>query len=198
MDALKDFIAISKNEFNEFICNIDVESLKKAAEIIIDAKNNGNRLHITGIGKPAHIAGYAASLISSTGTPAYFLHGTEAVHGSCGQLFEGDVVICISNSGETEELKATAMAIRNNGCKIISVTGNPNSWLGKYGEVCLFAGVNAEGGPLNRAPRASILAETYVLQCLSVLLQEASNITPEEYVKRHPGGSLGKLREGEY
>lgn len=198
MDALKDFIAISKNEFNEFVCDIDVKSLKKAAEIIIDAKNNGNRLHITGIGKPAHIAGYAASLISSTGTPAYFLHGTEAVHGSCGQLFEGDVVICISNSGETEELKATAMAIKNNGCKIISVTGNPNSWLGKYGEVCLFAGVNAEGGPLNRAPRASILAETYVLQCLSVLLQEASNITPEEYVKRHPGGSLGKLREGEY
>ena len=198
MDALKNFIAISKNEFNEFICNIDVESLKKAAEIIIDAKNNGNRLHITGIGKPAHIAGYAASLISSTGTPAYILHGTEAVHGSCGQLFEGDVVICISNSVETDELNATAMAIKNNGCKIISVTGNPNSWLGKYGEVCLFAGVNAEGGPLNRAPRASILAETYVLQCLSVLLQEASNITPEEYVKRHPGGSLGKLREGEY
>ncbi len=198
MDVLKNFIDISKNELNEFICNIDVESLKKAAKIIIDAKNNGNRLHITGIGKPAHIAGCAASLISSTGTPAYFLHGTEAVHGSCGQLSEGDVVICISNSGETEELKATAMAIKNNGCKIISVTGNPNSWLGKYGEVCLFAGVNAEGGPLNRAPRASILAETYVLQCLSVLLQEASNITPEEYVKRHPGGSLGKLREGEY
>ena len=197
MDALKDFIAISKNEFNEFVCDIDVKSLKKAAEIIIDAKNNGNRLHITGIGKPAHIAGYAASLISSTGTPAYFLHGTEAVHGSCGQLFEGDVVICISNSGETEELKATAMAIKNNGCKIISVTGNPNSWLGKYGEVCLFAGVNAEGGPLNRAPRASILAETYVLQCLSVVLQETSNITPEEYVKRHPGGSLGKLRDNE-
>lgn len=198
MDALKNFIAISKNEFNEFVCDIDVKSLKKAAEIITDAKNNGNRLHITGIGKPAHIAGYAASLISSTGTPAYFLHGTEAVHGSCGQLFEGDVVICISNSGETEELKATAMAIKNNGCKIISVTGNPNSWLGKYGEVCLFAGVNAEGGPLNRAPRASILAETYVLQCLSVVLQETSNITPEEYVKRHPGGSLGKLRESEY
>jgi len=198
MDVLKNFIETSKNELNEFICNIDVESLKKAAKIIIDAKNNGNRLHITGIGKPAHIAGYAASLISSTGTTAYFLHGTEAVHGSCGQLMEGDVVICISNSGETEELKATAMAIKNNGCKIISVTGNPNSWLGKYGEVCLYAGINAEGGPLNRAPRASILAETYVLQCLSVVLQGTSNITPEEYVKRHPGGSLGKLREDEY
>ena len=197
MEALKSFIEISKREFDAYADGIDMESVAKAAQIIIDAKNNGNRLHITGIGKPAHIAGYAASLISSTGTPAYFLHGTEAVHGSCGQLTEGDVVICISNSGETSELKATAMAIKNNGCKIISVTGNPDSWLGKYGEVCLAAGVNHEGGVLNRAPRASILAETYILQCLSVVLQDSVNITPEQYVKRHPGGSLGQLRENE-
>lgn len=197
MEALKSFIEISKREFDAYADGIDMESVVKAAQIIIDAKNNGNRLHITGIGKPAHIAGYAASLISSTGTPAYFLHGTEAVHGSCGQLTEGDVVICISNSGETSELKSTAMAIKNNGCKIISVTGNPDSWLGKYGEVCLAAGVNHEGGILNRAPRASILAETYILQCLSVVLQDSVNITPEQYVKRHPGGSLGQLRENE-
>lgn len=197
MGVLESFIDISKAEFDKYADSIDKESIVKAAKLIIDAKNKGNRLHITGIGKPAHIAGYAASLISSTGTPAYFLHGTEAVHGSCGQLCEGDVVICISNSGETAELKATAMAIKNNGCKIISVTGNPDSWLGKYGEVCLKAGVEQEGGVLNRAPRASILAETYVLQCLSVVLQEAANITPAEYVKRHPGGALGQLRENE-
>ena len=197
MDALESFIEISKTEFNKYADSIDKEGITKAAELIIDAKNNGNRLHITGIGKPAHIAGYAASLISSTGTPAYFLHGTEAVHGSCGQLCEGDVVICISNSGETSELKATAAAIRNNGCKIISVTGNPDSWLGKYGDVCIKAGVEREGGVLNRAPRASILAETYALQCLSVVLQEAAGITPAEYVKRHPGGTLGHLRENE-
>lgn len=197
MNAVERFIDISKTEFDKFANSIDMESLVKAANLIIDAKKRGNRLHITGIGKPAHIAGYAASLISSTGTPTYFLHGTEAVHGSCGQLTQGDVVICISNSGETEELKATAMAIKNNGCKIISVTGNTQSWLGKYGEVCLAAGVDCEGGPLNRAPRMSILAETYVLQCLSVILQEAANITPEQYVKCHPGGALGKLREGE-
>ncbi len=197
MDALKSFIDISRTEFDKYADGIDCESVKAAAELIIDAKKKGGRLHITGIGKPAHIAGYAASLISSTGTPAYFLHGTEAVHGSCGQLAEGDVVICISNSGETAELKATAMAIKNNGCKIISVTGNPDSWLGKYGEVCLAAGVEQEGGVLNRAPRASILAETYILQCLSVVLQESVNITPAEYVKRHPGGSLGQLRENE-
>ena len=197
MEALKSFIDISKSEFDSFTQSIDTESIKRAAEVINDAKSKGNRLHITGIGKPAHIAGYAASLISSTGTPAYFLHGTEAVHGSCGQLSEGDVVICISNSGETAELKATAMAIKNNGCKIIAVTGNPDSWLGKFGEVCLKARVEQEGGVLNRAPRASILAETYILQCLSVVLQEGANITPAEYVKRHPGGSLGQLRENE-
>ncbi len=197
MKALDNFLDISVQEFNEYVKTIDQESIYKAAQIILDAKAQGNRLHITGIGKPAHIAGYIASLISSTGTPTYFLHGTEAVHGSCGQLAKGDVVICISNSGETQELKATAMAIKNNGCKVISVCGNENSWLCKFSEVCLKAGVNREGGPLNRAPRASILAETYILQCLSVVLQESVNITPQEYVLRHPGGSLGQLRENE-
>lgn len=197
MDNVEKFIEISKEEFFKFADSIDLEGINKAAELIINANKNGNRLHITGIGKPAHIAGYISSLISSTGTPTYYLHGTEAVHGSCGQLEEGDVVICISNSGETTELKATAMAIRNNGCKIISVTGNPDSWLGKYGDVCIKANVDREGGVLNRAPRTSILAETFVLQCLSVVLQDAVNITPTEYVKRHPGGSLGKLRKGE-
>lgn len=197
MDVLNSFIDISTKEFINFVNNIDKISLKAAADMILAAKAKGNRLHITGIGKPAHIAGYAASLISSTGTPTYFLHGTEAVHGSCGQLTEGDIVICISNSGETAELKATATAIKNNGCKVIAVTGNPDSWLGKFGEVCLTAGVNHEGGVLNRAPRASILAETYILQCLSVLLQEKSDITPEKYIKCHPGGSLGVLRDNE-
>ena len=124
-------------------------------------------------------------------------YGTEAVHGSCGQLVPGDVVICISNSGETEEMRSTAMAIRNNGCKIIAVTGNPNSWLARFADMHLFAGVKNEGGPLNRAPRASILAEILILQSLSVILQEKRKLTPQEYVLRHPGGALGKLRDGE-
>ena len=197
METLKEFMAISKNEFDDFVESVDENSLKTAAALIIDAKKNRSRLHITGIGKPSHVATYTASLLSSTGTPTYYLHGTEAVHGSCGQLIEGDIVICISNSGETEELKATAAAIRNNGCKIIAVTGNPNSWLGEYADVCLKAGVTLEGGPLNRAPRASIIAEIFILQCLSILLQEEVNLTPIEYVKHHPGGTLGHLRENE-
>ena len=197
IDAIKNFIEISKKETDEFLSNVDLDSVKKAAELIIEAKKRGNRLHISGIGKPAHIAGYAASVISSTGTPAYFLHGTEAVHGSCGQLVAGDIVIMISNSGETAEMKATVSAIKNNGCHIIGVSGKAESWLAKESAAFLFAGVKEEGGPLNRAPRMSIIAETFILQILSLYLQMDYDLDPKQYVKWHPGGSLGHLRENE-
>lgn len=197
MSALKTFIDTQRVEVERTLQSFDEHTFDAAAQIIWDAEAAGNRIHITGIGKPAHIAGYMASLMSSTGTPTYFLHGTEAVHGSCGQLMAGDVVICISNSGETAELKATAMAVRNNGCKLIAVTGNAESWMAKYADAHLLAHVENEGGPLNRAPRASILSETLVLQGLSVVLQEKRAMTPQEYVMRHPGGSLGKLRDNE-
>lgn len=195
--VVREFLEVALAETTESARTVDLNALNAAVTLILETENQGGRLHITGIGKPGHVAEYMASLFSSTGTPAYFLHGTEAVHGSCGQLRAGDVVICISNSGETTEMRATATAIRNNGCKIISVTGKPDSWLARMGEVHLFAGVEEEGGPLNRAPRASILAETLVLQALSVALQEHRNLTPQEYVLRHPGGSLGVLREDE-
>lgn len=196
-EALQSFVDISKQEFDAFTETLTSESYEKAVEVILNAEKNGNRVHITGIGKPSHVAAYMASLLSSTGTPTYFLHGTEAVHGSCGQLVEGDVVICISNSGETAELKSTVTAVKNNGCKVISVTGNPESWLARQSDAYLFAGVKQEGGPLNRAPRASILAEVFVLQGLSVVLQTTRGLTPKEYVKWHPGGTLGSLRENE-
>ena len=186
-----------KTDLVSYIDGMDMGEIERAAQLIIEAGKRGNRLHISGIGKPGHIAGYISSLISSVGTPTYFLHGTEAVHGSCGQLMEGDVVIFISNSGETSEMKSTVLAIKNNGCQIIGVSGNPESWLAKESEVHLFAGVPKEGGPMNRAPRMSILAETLVLQTLSVYLQKYVDLSPQEYVKRHPGGSLGQLRAHE-
>ncbi|MCI5955561.1 MAG: SIS domain-containing protein [Clostridiales bacterium] len=179
------------------ISAIDREALLSAAQLIWEAEEHGGRVHITGIGKPAYVATYMASLMSSTGTPAYFLHGTEAVHGSCGQLVPSDVVICISNSGETQEMKATVRAVRANGCKVIGVTGNAQSWLYAHSDAGILARVQNEGGPLGRAPRTSILAETIVLQALSVVLQEKRGLTPQEYVLRHPGGQLGQLREEE-
>jgi arabinose-5-phosphate isomerase len=197
MSCLETFAKAVKTEMDIAVENLKPEVFEAAAQLIWDAQANGNRVHITGIGKPGHVAAYMASLLSSTGTPTYFLHGTEAVHGSCGQLEAGDVVICVSNSGETAELKATAMAIRNNGCKVIGVTGNPESWLARFADAHLAAPITNEGGPLNRAPRTSILVETLVLQALSVVLQEKRAITPQEYVMRHPGGALGQLRDNE-
>ena len=196
-EALERFKSISRPEVDACIDAIRSTDYESAARLIWKAQANGGRVHVTGIGKPAHIAGYMASLLSSTGTPAYFLHGTEAVHGSCGQLMPNDVVICISNSGETEEMKATVRAIRNNGCSVIGVTGNSESWLAKQSDAHLFAGVEQEGGPLNRAPRSSILAETLVLQGLSIVLQAQRGITAHEYVRWHPGGTLGTLRADE-
>lgn len=197
MDALTVFLNTAREEALHTLSAISREELDLAAALIRGAQRQGGRIHITGIGKPGHVAGYIASLMSSTGTPTYFLHGTEAVHGSCGQLVEGDVVICISNSGETAEMKATAAAIRSNGCKIIAVTGRPGSWLARFADAHLTAAVSREGGPLDRAPRSSILAEVLVLQALSVILQEERALTPKEYVLRHPGGALGQLRDNE-
>lgn len=195
--AVEQFFAAADTEFNAFLKARTAEEYQAAAQLILDAQAKGNRFHITGIGKPGHVSTYMASLFSSTGNPCYFLHGTEAVHGSCGQLVAGDVVICISNSGETGELKATVQAIKNNGCKVIGVSGNPDSWLAHESDAFLFAGIGQEGGPLNRAPRNSILAELLTLQALSVALQVENGWTPEQYVRCHPGGKLGQLREDE-
>lgn len=195
--AVKAFFDSVDTEFNTFLKARTAEEYEAAAQLILDAQAKGGRLHITGIGKPGHVSAYMASLFSSTGNPCYFLHGTEAVHGSCGQLAAGDVVICISNSGETGELKATVLAIKNNGCKVIGVSGNPESWLARESDAFLVAGVKAEGGPLNRAPRNSILAETLTLQALSVALQVEKDWDPVKYVRCHPGGKLGELRENE-
>ena len=197
IQAMREFTARAREAFDQFVDGVEDAEYVKAAELILASRQKGGRLHITGIGKPGHVSGYGASLLSSTGTPAYFLHGTEAVHGSCGQLVPGDVVICISNSGETAEMKTTVTAIKNNGCEVIGVSGNPDSWLAKQSAAHLFAGVCCEGGPLNRAPRASILAENFVLQRLSVLLQANRGLDPKQYVMWHPGGTLGQLRDNE-
>lgn len=194
---IKSFINNSAAEFQNLVQKIDGTSYEKAVNIITEAEKNGSRVHITGIGKPGHVAGYIASLLSSTGTPAYELHGTEAVHGSSGQVRPGDVVIAISNSGETAELKVTVTTLINNGAKIIAVAGNSQSWLAKNADAFLFAGVEHEGDSLDRAPRASIIAEILVLQGLSIILQDIKGITPKQYVKWHPGGTLGQLREDE-
>lgn len=190
-EQVQEFLSIAKESVDEYVAGIDFTALSAAKQLILAAEAKGNRLHVTGIGKPGHVSGYAASLFSSTGTPTYELHGTECVHGSAGQTKPGDVVIAISNSGETNELKATVTCLKGVGVHIIALTGNPNSWLANEAEVALIAGVKQEGDSMNKPPRASILAEIIELQCLSILLQNEFGLDPKQYVKWHPGGALG-------
>lgn len=192
IECVKEYLTVLENELGKNIHSVDDESIRKAANIILESETKGGRVHVTGIGKPGHVAGYIASLLSSTGTSAYELHGTEAVHGSSGQVKEGDVVIAISNSGETMELEATVDTLKRNGAHIICCTGNANSTLANASEVCLLAHADREGDYLNKPPRASILAEIIVLQCLSIVLQDSKKLDLNQYVKWHPGGSLGK------
>lgn len=193
--ALNNYLSVIKDVVSNI--DVDISAIEKAADMIEKSEKNGGRVHVSGIGKSSYVAGYAASLFSSTGTPSYYLHGTEAVHGSSGQLKEGDVLICLSNSGETQELLATVNAAKNNGAKIIGISRSESSSLSIQSDLAIIAGVEQEGGPLNRAPRASVLLQTIVMQMISVVLQQRRGLTPKEYVLRHPGGSLGKLREGE-
>ena len=189
---LKKYIDLSNNEVNKVFETIDYDEIIKVKDVIKQAKDSNKRVHVTGIGKPGHVASYVASLLSSIGTPTYVLNGTEAVHGSAGQVMKGDVVIAISNSGQTEELKSTIVTLKNNKAIVVGVSGNANSWLAENSNYFLYAGVKQEGDRLNKPPRSSIIAEIIVLQCLSVVLQYEENITPETYVKWHPGGALGK------
>lgn len=163
-----------------------------ALALVREAEAQGGRVHVTGIGKPEHIARYAAALFSSTGTPAAFLHGTEARHGSAGQVVAGDVVIAISNSGETELVDAVDV-VSALGARIIAVTGRANSPLAERAEVVLDAGVAREGGGIGLAPRASAAAQLVVLAAFSAALERARGFTRAEHRARHPSGALGRL-----
>ena len=183
---------VALGELAALRARLDTEAFEAALALIRSARARGGRLHVTGVGKPEHVARYAASLLSSTGTPATFLHATEAVHGSAGQLVAGDALVAISNSGETQELRTAVEAARGMGARVIGVSGVPGSWLATHADVFLDAGVAREGGGLGLAPRASVAAEVLVLASLSAALEAESGLTRAEYHRRHPAGTLGK------
>ena len=172
---------------------LDARAYGEAIALVRDVEAAGGRVHVTGVGKPEHLARYGASLLSSTGTPASFLHATETLHGSAGQVVAGDVVIAISNSGSTRDLLDAVTAVRNLGARIIAVTGVLDFPLAREADVTLDAGVSEEGGGLGLAPRASAAAEVLVLAALSAGLEEARGLTREEYHARHPAGRLGTI-----
>ncbi len=192
-NAISVFLNTAIEELTKLQAKIGgADYFQRVADFINAAEREGKRVHVTGIGKPEYVSGYIAALLASVGTPTYFLDATECVHGSAGQVVPGDVVIALSSSGETLELKAAILALRHNGAKVIGVSGNPASWLAQQSDEFLYAGVEREGSPLNFEPRASILAQIYVLAGLSIELQARKNISHSEYNAWHPGGSIGK------
>jgi len=191
----EEHLRVALSELHALVGSYPLEKLDQACALVLDAESRGRRVHVTGVGKCEYVAGFIASSYSSTGTPAFFLHATEAGHGASGQVAPGDVVIAVSNSGETGELKAAVDTLRRNGARILGVSGRPGSWLARHSEAFVWAGVRREGDALDLAPRNSVLAEILVLNALGVALQHRKRFTAEQFRAYHPGGSLGKTRE---
>jgi arabinose-5-phosphate isomerase len=186
------FFDTAIEELSSLRREVKLGSIDKAVEMIRAAVTKSGRVHVTGVGKPEHVARYGASLLCSVGTPATFLHATETLHGSLGQVHPRDVVIAISNSGNTSELCQAAMAIRDHGAQLIAVTGDEQSELAQIADLVLHAPVKREGGILGLAPRISVLAQVFVLAGLSVALEAARGLTIEEYSRWHRAGALGE------
>ena len=189
-------LEVAARELRALADRHDGRALEAAADLVELSRSAGGRVHVTGVGKPEHVAHYAASLLSSTGTPATFMHATEALHGSLGQVIPGDVVIAVSNSGTTLECLLVVEAVKRYGGRVIAVTGGLESPLAREADVTLDAGVTEEGGPLGLAPRASVAAELLVLAALGAVLQERMGLDREGYAARHPAGALGLKARG--
>lgn len=147
---------------------------------------------VTGMGKSGHIGNKIAATLASTGTPAFFVHPAELRHGDFGMLEERDVVIALSGSGETSEIKLVLDPLKRLGLSIIAITGNTTSTLAKYSEIVLDVAVEREACPLNLAPTTSTTAALAMGDALAIALMKRKNFQAEDFAKAHPGGNLGK------
>jgi len=150
------------------------------------------RVVVTGLGKSGHVAGKIAATLASTGTPAFFLHAAEAAHGDLGMVSRGDVVIAISNSGETPEVLMLLPHLKRIGTPVIAITGGGHSTLARAAAVNLDVFVAEEACPHNLAPTASTTATLAMGDARAIALLEARGFTPEDFARSHPGGSLGR------
>ena len=161
----------------------------KSVEIIFQSKS---RLIVTGIGKSAIIAQKIVATMNSTGTPSMFLHASEAIHGDLGMVQPDDVIICISKSGNSPEIKVLVPIIQRFGNTLIAMTGNTTSFLAKGADYVLDTTVEEEACPLNLAPTSSTTAQLVMGDAVAVCLMELRDFKSEDFAKYHPGGALGK------
>lgn len=165
------------------------DNFTRAIDIILKSKG---RLIVTGVGKSGHIGGKIASTMASTGTPAFFVNPLDAFHGDLGMICEGDVVIAISNSGQTDELLRFIPMLADRKIPIISMSGNPQSLLAKYSDCHLDISVTHEACPLNLAPTSSTTATLAMGDAIACALMTVRNFKAKDFAKFHPGGSLGR------
>ena len=150
------------------------------------------RVVVMGMGKSGHVGRKIAATLASTGTPAFFVHPAEASHGDLGMVTPGDVVLAISNSGESDELAAVLPAMRRIGITLVAITGKPESTLARHADIVLSSAVEEEACPLNLAPTASTTAQMALGDALAVAALDARGFREEDFARSHPGGSLGR------
>ena len=181
-------LAIEAHEISALAARLDANFVA-AVQLILHCQG---RVVVSGMGKSGHVGGKIAATLASTGTPAFFMHPAEASHGDLGMITAGDVVIALSNSGESDELLNIVPTIKRLGAKIISITGAANSTLAKESDVHLSAEVSQEACPLGLSPTASTTAALALGDALAVCVLDLRDFSAEDFARSHPGGKIGR------
>ena len=184
----RDVLLLEANEINALASRLDSQ-FTDAVTLILQCKE---RVVVSGMGKSGHIGGKIASTFASTGTPAFFMHPAEASHGDLGMITEGDIVIALSNSGESDEILAIVPPLKRLGASIIAITGNDSSTLAKAADIHLSAHVAKEACPLGLAPTSSTTVALALGDALALCVLDQRDFTAEDFARSHPGGSLGR------
>ena len=196
LDIAKKTIDIERDAIGN-LSNLLNDDFANAVQLIYNSKG---RVIITGVGKSAIIANKIVATLNSTGTPSIFMHAADAIHGDLGLILKDDVVICISKSGNTPEIKVLVPLIKSGKNKMIAITGNEDSYLGLQADYVLNTYVEQEACPNNLAPTTSTTAQLVIGDALAICLLELRGFSSEDFAKYHPGGALGKrlyLRVGD-
>ncbi|MCW0223539.1 KpsF/GutQ family sugar-phosphate isomerase [Campylobacter lari] len=191
MDAIKIAKEVFEIESKTILdlCDTLNEEFNKAVELILSIKG---RCVVSGMGKSGHIGAKIAATLASTGTPSFFMHPGEALHGDLGMLTSEDVLLAISNSGETEEVLKLIPVIKKRKIPLIAMAGNQNSTLAKQADIFINIAVKKEACPLQLAPTSSTTATLAMGDAIAVALMRARNFRPDDFALFHPGGSLGR------
>jgi arabinose-5-phosphate isomerase len=187
-DTARRVLEIEASALSELAARLD-GAVDRAVQILLDCRG---RVVVTGMGKSGIVCQKIAATLSSTGTPSFFMHPAEALHGDLGMLVPGDVVLAVSNSGETEEIVRLLELIRRLGAKIVALTGDPRSTLARFADAHLDVSVAREACSLDLAPTASTTAALAMGDALAVAVYEQRGFSPSEFARFHPGGRLGR------